>query len=374
MKFFVWVAVIVCLALGGAGIFYMGSQDVPKEPVLTQGENNSAAAEDFTPNSFEWEVVPSARYEKAHPWQNVSLIVRDAVGGVRRFSIGEFEGCSQQSQMKLESSEVTRLTCWWGGGGDDISVFLEDNSYALKKRWTSETGNDPNALPRGPWEIITTLGESSVTLERKSKLGYMRDSTHIDAVHRNLGVQLKYEAFPMCDHATTKDVFAVETGDGQTYRADCKGVQDHVYTAQGTFVARYLRNGVLEASVLVDVSKPLAASAPLQLIAEQPKEIPPGSLVYADFWRSASKGTTLEKYVWGASGDDDYYDGGEGTDTLQYFGTRAEHEIVRSPLSPADANSFLLIRRIRDNSMDIVLNIEIFVFADQTVKAEDLFK
>lgn len=107
---------------------------------------------------------------------------------------------------------------------------------------------------------------------------------------------------------------------------------------------------------------------------EKPKQIPAGALVYADFWKTASKGTTLEKYVWGASGDDDYYDGGEGIDTLQYFGTRAEHEIVRSPLSPADANSFLLIRRIRDNSMDIVLNIEIFVFADQTVKAEDLFK
>lgn len=207
---------------------------------------------------------------------------------------------------------------------------------------------------------------------RMSTLSYTRLSTYTDSVKRNLGVLIRYEAFPTCDSITTNEVFSIETGDGQTYPADCNGVVEHVYKTRGVYLARYLRNGTSVATLAVDVAKALDAPAPTATI--EPKDIPPGSLVYADFWNTASKGTTLEKYVWGASGDDDYYDGGEGIDTLQYFGTRAEHEIVRSPLSPEGVNSFLLIRRIRDNSMDIVLNIEIFVFADQTVRAEELFK
>ncbi|MBY0538938.1 hypothetical protein K2P56_00695 [Patescibacteria group bacterium] len=236
-------------------------------------------------------------------------------------------------------------------------------------------------IPETYQEPVLTNQQTHVTAEepqavipesKKSTVTYTRLSTYVDSVKRNLGVLIRYEAFPVCDSVSTKEVFSVETGDGQTYPADCNGVVEHTYKTRGTYTARYLRNGTSVASVAVDVTK--ALDAPPQVPSVEPKENPPGSLIYADFWNAASKGTTLEKYVWGASGDDDYYDGGEGIDTLQYFGTRAEHEIVRSPLSPAGANSFLLIRRIRDNSMDIVLNIEIFVFADQVVKAEDLFK
>lgn len=107
---------------------------------------------------------------------------------------------------------------------------------------------------------------------------------------------------------------------------------------------------------------------------EKPKTETAGSLVFKKFWEDASRGTVFAGYEWGTSGDDNFYDGGEGSDTLQYLGNRADYQIIRSPLSPSNANSFILVRKISKNTYDIVLNIEFFKFADQMVQAENLFK
>lgn len=99
-----------------------------------------------------------------------------------------------------------------------------------------------------------------------------------------------------------------------------------------------------------------------------------GSTGFGDLWKSVSKDTTLEEYSWGVSGDDDLLDGGADIDTLEYYGNRADYEIARSPLSPAGTNTIFLTRKKLDNSLDIVFNVEIVVFADQTIRVEDLFK
>lgn len=99
-----------------------------------------------------------------------------------------------------------------------------------------------------------------------------------------------------------------------------------------------------------------------------------GSSDFGVLWQNASKGTTLAGYTWGVSGDDDLYDGGADFDTLEYYGARADYEIVRSPLSPEGTNNVFLVRKKADDSLDIVFNIEQVVFADQVVLVADLFK
>jgi hypothetical protein len=65
---------------------------------------------------------------------------------------------------------------------------------------------------------------------------------------------LTYSTEPLCDSITTKDPFSISTGDGKSYLADCKGVIDHVYEKDGTYTARYFRNGKEIAHVTVTIS------------------------------------------------------------------------------------------------------------------------
>ncbi len=107
-----------------------------------------------------------------------------------------------------------------------------------------------------PHNFIVNTHEAE-NLETSGTLSYTRIDTAIDPVKRNLGVRLLYETIPMCDSTTTTDVFLITTGDGASYRADCKGVDDHVYREPGMYTSQYLRNGVVIAEVVIDVSKPL---------------------------------------------------------------------------------------------------------------------
>lgn len=97
---------------------------------------------------------------------------------------------------------------------------------------------------------------NAVDLQSNGTLTYYRMETAIDPLRRNLGVDILYEATPSCD-STTTDVFTVTTGDDASYSADCKGVVNHMYSKLGIYTSQYLRNGVVIADVVVDVSKPL---------------------------------------------------------------------------------------------------------------------
>lgn len=93
----------------------------------------------------------------------------------------------------------------------------------------------------------------------------------------------------------------------------------------------------------------------------------------AALWRFLSAGTSLSQTTWGISGDDDYYDGGPDFDTLAYSGAYDEYIIVRSPASEWSVSDIILIQKKSDNSLDIAVNIEQFVFKDQAVLASTLF-
>ena len=72
--------------------------------------------------------------------------------------VGEGLGCEGRSQRTDEENEVTHKSCWFGGGGEDFSVFLENGQYVVKKRWTQESGGpEVSAEPHGPWEVLFTL-------------------------------------------------------------------------------------------------------------------------------------------------------------------------------------------------------------------------
>lgn len=104
-------------------------------------------------HTFEWIVEPSTRYEETMPWQNVVLVFDET-----SYPIGEDLGCSARAIHTDADNEITRKSCWFGGGGNDFSVFLENGTYVVKKRWTSESGGpEVQAEPHGPWEVLFTL-------------------------------------------------------------------------------------------------------------------------------------------------------------------------------------------------------------------------
>lgn len=48
--------------------------------------------------------------------------------------------------------------------------------------------------------------------------------------------------------------FSIETGDGDIYKADCKGVLQHTYQNKGYYIAKYLKDGKVIASIGVHVN------------------------------------------------------------------------------------------------------------------------
>lgn len=69
-------------------------------------------------------------------------------------------------------------------------------------------------------------------------------------------VNVVYEAVPACDYeAMTRDRFSVDTGDGMSTPADCKGFFVYAYYKPGIYTLKYLRNGAVEATAVIDLQK-----------------------------------------------------------------------------------------------------------------------
>jgi|CXWL01.1.fsa_nt_gi hypothetical protein len=143
MKSILWVLIAVAVLVGA---FFALNSYIYNEK---QGEFADNQNPTLITHTFEWIIEPSARFEETMPWQNLTLVFDG-----KKFPVGEYLGCAGIVATTLEG-EITRKTCWFGGGGDDVSVFLENGEYVVKTRWIQESGGpEVNAEPTGPWEVL----------------------------------------------------------------------------------------------------------------------------------------------------------------------------------------------------------------------------
>ena len=69
-----------------------------------------------------------------------------------------YEGCSVNASLPRDAKELSKVVCWWGGGGHELGVFVEGEKYLVKERWIQESGGpEVNASPSGPWKILLEI-------------------------------------------------------------------------------------------------------------------------------------------------------------------------------------------------------------------------
>ena len=104
------------------------------------------------PNDFRWRVEHAPNFEEKMPHYVVYL---DVLG--KSYKAGESTGCFEDTKPQ-EEHELSRKQCWFAGGGDIYSVFLEHGSYVLKHTWIQETGGpEVPADSKGPWETVLKI-------------------------------------------------------------------------------------------------------------------------------------------------------------------------------------------------------------------------
>jgi hypothetical protein len=142
MKILLWVGAIIVLAVGGFYAFNNYGR-FGKEMVVGQ---------QLTHKDFVWRIENAPKWEETMPRHSVYLEVQG-----KSYKAGESIGCNIK-QDALEPNEITRKTCWFGGGGDVYSVFFENGSYTLKHRWMQESGGpEVNTDPEGGWETVLKI-------------------------------------------------------------------------------------------------------------------------------------------------------------------------------------------------------------------------
>lgn len=141
MKAFSIVILVFALLIGG---FYALNTYIYNEK---QGEQVTYTATDFV-----WKIENSPKFKETMPYQNVFL----EVGGTN-YKVGEYLGCDAKTTSPLEPGEISREFCWFGGAGDEISVFSENGNYIVKARWVQETGPEGSGEPVGPWKVLFSI-------------------------------------------------------------------------------------------------------------------------------------------------------------------------------------------------------------------------
>jgi len=143
MKILLWVGVIIVLAVGGFYALNDYSLQSDKEMVVGQ---------QLTHKDFMWRIENAPNWEETMPRHIVYLDVKG-----KSYKAGESIGCTVKQDV-VEPNEITRKTCWFAGGGDVYSVFVENDAYTLKHRRMQESGGPGvNANPEGNWETVLKI-------------------------------------------------------------------------------------------------------------------------------------------------------------------------------------------------------------------------
>ena len=136
-----YVVLLALVLLGGA---YWYFDEIRGYPAPWEDARN------YTSADFAWKVTNAPTWEETMPYHTLALEVRGETHKIE----GEYIGCAANENWSREDNELSKLVCWFGGGGDEFSVFKEGDKYFLKHRFIQESGGSEEVAPEGPWETV----------------------------------------------------------------------------------------------------------------------------------------------------------------------------------------------------------------------------
>ena len=143
--------VIVLVLVGAAWLIYSkadanGASTNTEQTTVGAGAETGKKPGKATPY-FDWKFTASGeRVDTGAPKTKVTLMSND-----HAYDVGTYLGsCSRISSKNLQVGEVDGVLCWFAGGGDELGIFKEGDSFVVKKRQvdegTAETPSTPTAF------------------------------------------------------------------------------------------------------------------------------------------------------------------------------------------------------------------------------------
>ncbi len=75
----------------------------------------------------------------------------------KSYNVGTYAGsCAPRSHDGFGKDEVSGITCWWAGGGDDIGVFNTDGKVTIQHR-TLDEGTAESSGIIGNFETVISI-------------------------------------------------------------------------------------------------------------------------------------------------------------------------------------------------------------------------
>lgn len=75
----------------------------------------------------------------------------------KKQEVGEYAGsCWDRPEEDLVRGEISGIRCWWAGGGDDIGVFRESDTFVIKHRIVEEGTAEESGF-MGEFENVSSL-------------------------------------------------------------------------------------------------------------------------------------------------------------------------------------------------------------------------
>ncbi len=125
---------IVCISVIIALYFLTYKKQVSEKYIFTsENQLNTEALSVFT-----WNIIPIDEQSDI-PQSRVSMVYKNKI-----YELGVFQGsCFRiaDSEWEYVSGESDGVICWWAGGGVEIGVFPENNTYSIRKAFIGESEN-----------------------------------------------------------------------------------------------------------------------------------------------------------------------------------------------------------------------------------------
>lgn len=134
-----YVLVAVLVVAAGVGFWW-----------YTHQGGASSAPEHTTAPNFRWQFVPAGEdTATGGPKTTIYLAYNNT-----KKEVGTYIGsCSEVQAEVLQQNEVSAALCWFAGGGDELGVFKEGDTYVVKHGEQSE-GNEVEVGFRGNFKTL----------------------------------------------------------------------------------------------------------------------------------------------------------------------------------------------------------------------------